>query len=109
MLGRILPDFFPSIFGEDEKQPLDAEASKQALKNIADQVNEQGKASGQPDKSVEEVWNRFAPMSPLSWPCLCIIDIIVLHCIFKLFSSDVSCSKPGCNAQLHTRWHNMVK
>ena len=57
VLGRILPDFFPSIFGEDEKQSLDAEAAKQALKKITDQVNEQGKASGQPDKSVEEVRN----------------------------------------------------
>lgn len=55
VLGRILPEFFPSIFGEDEKQPLDAAASKEALKKITDQVNEQGKASGQPDKSVEEV------------------------------------------------------
>ena len=55
VLGRILPEFFPSIFGEDEQQPLDAEASKQALKKITDQVNEQGKASGQPDKSVQEV------------------------------------------------------
>ena len=57
VLGRILPEFFPSIFGEDEKQSLDAEASKEALKKITDQVNEQGKASGQPDKSVEEVWS----------------------------------------------------
>ena len=55
MLGRILPEFFPSIFGEDEKQPLDAEASKQALKKIAEQVNEQARSSGQPEKSVEEV------------------------------------------------------
>lgn len=55
VLGRILPEFFPSIFGEDEKQPLDAEASKEALKKITDQVNEQARGSGQPDKSVQEV------------------------------------------------------
>ena len=55
MLGRILPEFFPSIFGEDEKQPLDAEGAKTALQKIAEQVNEQAKSSGQPEKSVEEV------------------------------------------------------
>jgi hypothetical protein len=55
VLGRILPDFFPSIFGEDEKQSLDAEASKQALQKIAHEVNEQAKSTGQPEKSVEEV------------------------------------------------------
>lgn len=56
VLGRILPEFFPSIFGEDEKQPLDAEGAKQALQKIAEQVNAQAKSSGQPEKSVEEVW-----------------------------------------------------
>ncbi|DBA91131.1 hypothetical protein WJX77_000744 [Trebouxia sp. C0004] len=55
VLGRILPEFFPSIFGEDEKQPLDVEASKQALQKIAHEVNEQAKSTGQPEKSVEEV------------------------------------------------------
>ena len=59
VLGRILPEFFPSIFGEDEKQPLDAEAAKEALKKITDQVNEQSKSSGQADKSVEEVKRPF--------------------------------------------------
>lgn len=55
VLGRILPEFFPSIFGEDEKQPLNAEGAKNALQKIAEQVNEQAKSSGQPEKSVEEV------------------------------------------------------
>ena len=55
VLGRILPEFFPSIFGEDEKQPLDAEGAKRALQKITEQVNEQAKSSGQPEKSVEEV------------------------------------------------------
>ena len=55
VLGRILPEFFPSIFGEDEKQPLDAEASKEALQKIAHEVNDQAKSTGQPEKSVEEV------------------------------------------------------
>ena len=63
VLGRILPEFFPSIFGEDEKQPLDAQASKDALQKIAEQVNEQSKAAGQPEKSVEEVWKLYLNVS----------------------------------------------
>ena len=55
VLGRILPEFFPSIFGEDEAQPLDAEGAKEALHQIAEQVNEQARSSGQPEKSVDEV------------------------------------------------------
>ena len=81
VLGRILPEFFPSIFGEDEKQPLDAEASKKALQKIAHEVNEQAKAAGQPEKSVEEVrWSLlstclsvsvFAPVCPCVCACIC--------------------------------------
>ena len=56
MLGRILPDFFPAIFGESEDQPLDADASFQALEEIAAEVNSQSKRKGQPEKSVDEVW-----------------------------------------------------
>lgn len=58
-LGRILPEFFPSIFGESEDQPLDAQASVRALEEIAGQVNEQCRAQGQPEKSVDEVTSSF--------------------------------------------------
>ncbi|KAH7326078.1 Hydantoinase/oxoprolinase [Stachybotrys elegans] len=43
-LGRLLPEFFPKIFGENEDQPLDFEASKRVLQELTDQVNgEMGK------------------------------------------------------------------
>ena len=32
VLGRILPDFFPKIFGPKEDEPLDADAAKCATK-----------------------------------------------------------------------------
>ena len=66
VLGRILPDFFPSIFGQDEKQPLDAEASRQALQKITEQVNQQARAAGQPEKSVHQVCCQCA----VTWVCL---------------------------------------
>ena len=59
VLGRILPEFFPAIFGETEDQPLDADASFKALEEIAEEVNIQSKKRGQPEKSVDEVRTSF--------------------------------------------------
>ena len=39
-LGRLLPEFFPKIFGETEDQPLDYEATKLAFEELTKQVNE---------------------------------------------------------------------
>lgn len=55
VLGRIDPDFFPSIFGETEDKPLDHSAAFAALQVIAEDVNEQTGSVGQPKKSVDEV------------------------------------------------------
>ncbi|KAK7941231.1 uncharacterized protein PG986_013618 [Apiospora aurea] len=50
-LGRLLPDFFPKIFGKNEDEALDPEASKRAIQQLADQIkNETGK-----DMSLDEV------------------------------------------------------
>jgi len=50
-LGRLLPDFFPKIFGKNEDQGLDPEASRKVLQQLADQIKvETGK-----DMSVDEV------------------------------------------------------
>ena len=38
VLGRLLPDFFPHIFGKNENQPLDKEASKSAFELLTDEV-----------------------------------------------------------------------
>ena len=51
MLGRLIPDYFPKIFGKTEKEPLDIEASKRAFEELTDQIN-----SGQETKlSLDEV------------------------------------------------------
>ena len=39
-LGRLLPQYFPKIFGHNENESLDYEASKAALTDIAKQINE---------------------------------------------------------------------
>ncbi|KAI9900015.1 hypothetical protein N3K66_004277 [Trichothecium roseum] len=40
-LGRLLPDFFPKIFGKNEDEGLDPEASRKVLQELADQVNKE--------------------------------------------------------------------
>lgn len=50
-LGRLLPEFFPKIFGKNEDEGLDVEASKKVLQELADQVN---KETGK-NMSVDEV------------------------------------------------------
>jgi 5-oxoprolinase (ATP-hydrolysing) len=50
-LGRLLPDFFPKIFGKNEDEGLDLEASEKLFKELTDQINsETGK-----NMSVDEV------------------------------------------------------
>ena len=40
LLGRLIPDFFPKIFGKSEKEPLDVEASKSLFEKVAKEINE---------------------------------------------------------------------
>ena len=55
VLGRILPHYFPHIFGETEDQPLDLEASRAAMASLTDEVNAGQRAEGRPEFSMEEV------------------------------------------------------
>ncbi|KAL2143733.1 hypothetical protein VTI28DRAFT_10097 [Corynascus sepedonium] len=38
-LGRLLPEFFPKIFGKNEDEGLDPEASRKVLQELADQIH----------------------------------------------------------------------
>ena len=55
MLGRLNPDYFPKIFGSQQDQPLDREASEKALDELTDEINTWGKSHGQKTISREEV------------------------------------------------------
>lgn len=39
VLGRLVPDYFPKIFGKSEKEPLDVEASRSAFEALAKEIN----------------------------------------------------------------------
>ena len=48
-LGRLLPDFFPKIFGKSEDQGLDEKASQALFEELTEQINKEV-ASGNEDK-----------------------------------------------------------
>ncbi|EFJ05544.1 hypothetical protein SELMODRAFT_136983 [Selaginella moellendorffii] len=57
VLGRVIPDYFPSIFGPREDEPLDLEAAKVAFKTLADEVNEYRRQADESsvEMSIEQV------------------------------------------------------
>ncbi len=50
LVGKLIPDFFPKIFGPGQNQPLDAEAVKKAFAELANEVG---------NKSPEEIADGF--------------------------------------------------
>jgi hypothetical protein len=40
LLGRLIPDYFPKIFGKSEKEPLDVVASRTAFERVVNEINE---------------------------------------------------------------------
>ncbi|KAI4100102.1 MAG: hypothetical protein LQ339_005624 [Xanthoria mediterranea] len=55
-LGRLLPDFFPKIFGKSEDQVLDKEASEKLFRDLTDQINkETANESKEKQMTVDEV------------------------------------------------------
>jgi 5-oxoprolinase (ATP-hydrolysing) len=60
VLGRLQPDFFPHIFGQEENQPLDLQAARTAMAAMTAKINryyaEQGREDGKktPCLTVEE-------------------------------------------------------
>ncbi|CAI6097747.1 unnamed protein product [Clonostachys chloroleuca] len=55
ILGRIVPDYFPSIFGETQDQPLDVTASYKRMRELMEVINKDQGTSF----SVEEIASGF--------------------------------------------------
>ncbi|KAL4820381.1 Hydantoinase B/oxoprolinase-domain-containing protein [Aspergillus spinulosporus] len=54
-LGRLLPEFFPHIFGENEDQPLDLEVTTKKFRELTDTVNAERRQKGESEYTPEEV------------------------------------------------------
>ena len=55
LLGRLLPDFFPKIFGKNEDEGIDETAGEKLFKELTDQINADIASSGKEKMSVDEV------------------------------------------------------
>ncbi|KAK2467578.1 hypothetical protein APHAL10511_000433 [Amanita phalloides] len=52
-LGRLIPDYFPKIFGKSEKEPLDVDATREAFKVLAEEIN--ATIEGEEKKTMDEI------------------------------------------------------
>ena len=52
MLGRILPDFFPRVFGPNENEPLDPQASLDAFQALEKRIRAESAFEGSIDELV---------------------------------------------------------
>ncbi|CAH2097807.1 unnamed protein product [Euphydryas editha] len=55
LLGRLLPEYFPKIFGPNENEPLDKEATVTAFSKLTDEINSFLKQDGAKEMTMEEV------------------------------------------------------
>ena len=57
ILGFVIPDYFPSIFGPNEDQPLDVKATREEFEKLAKQINSYKKRQDPSAKNmlVEEI------------------------------------------------------
>ena len=63
-LGRLLPDFFPKIFGKNEDESLDAEASEKLFKELTEQINQEVAGSNrEKEMSMDEVAYGFVKIA----------------------------------------------
>ncbi|KAJ6157946.1 hypothetical protein N7470_005538 [Penicillium chermesinum] len=54
-LGRLLPEYFPHIFGPNEDQPLDTDVTAQKFRELTSQINAERRQLSQPEYTAEEV------------------------------------------------------
>ena len=52
-LGKVQPDFFPALFGENADEPLDADASAARLRELTDAVTQAGGTERSPEETAE--------------------------------------------------------
>ena len=63
-LGRLLPDFFPKIFGKKENEGLDAEASEKLFQELTEQINQEVAGNNEDKKmSPDEVAYGFVKIA----------------------------------------------
>ena len=59
MVGKLMPDFFPKIFGPKQDQPLDADTVRDGFAALARQVKQGERPSPRSGRSAEEIADGF--------------------------------------------------
>lgn len=59
ILGRLIPEFFPKIFGRTEDQPLDKDATKIEFEKLTEKINKFNSKHGSGELTMFEVANGF--------------------------------------------------
>ncbi len=59
VLGRLIPDFFPHIFGPQQNEPMDFNASRQLFEELLIEVNAHQSSKGLAEMSVEDLASGF--------------------------------------------------
>jgi 5-oxoprolinase (ATP-hydrolysing) len=54
-LGRLLPEYFPHIFGPNEDQPLDTQVTAQLFNDLTQNINSERRDQGQHEYTAEQV------------------------------------------------------
>lgn len=62
-LGRLLPDFFPKIFGKTEDQGLDAGGSEKLFHELTEQINNEVASNGEKKMTLDEVAYGFVKIA----------------------------------------------
>jgi hypothetical protein len=72
LLGRLVPEYFPKIFGKTEKEPLDVEASRTAFEKLGEEIN----ATQDKKLSLDDIVYGFVALLCPFPPCL----VFRMHC-----------------------------
>jgi 5-oxoprolinase (ATP-hydrolysing) len=60
MVGKLIPDFFPKIFGPKQDQPLDAEAVRACFAALAREVNDKSRRAGREPEEIADGFIKIA-------------------------------------------------
>ena len=55
ILGRLIPEFFPKIFGKNQNEAMDYEASRDLFNKLSNQVNEHQRLKNLKELTIEEI------------------------------------------------------
>jgi 5-oxoprolinase (ATP-hydrolysing) len=85
-LGRLLPDYFPKIFGPNENEALDLQSTKKAFEELTMQVNKYMKENGYAEMTAEEIAEGFIEVANETM-VRCFIAGCLCYCRVVLFGT----------------------